>query len=235
MMNEARWPNTPVDDLVHMNRATCDSGTNTSTLVDNALPAGDWNGAYVHITPGSEWNSLVAQIKDYKGSNQFDFVFINGRTWVNDSLNPQSGNPYWLFGSLAGIDVATEWFLDSNADHIYIWCPGNPDPSAHTIEVKNRVHAFDLSNVSHIQIEGLCIFAAGIAMNGAEYCVVDDCHVKYPEDTRFVWSWSGGAVNANYWGGHHNEWKNSSIASLGALGGLCGERAWIPAFAGMIV
>jgi len=211
MMNEARWPNTQVDNLVNMIRANCDSGTNTSTLVDSELPDGDWEGAYVHINPGKEWNSLTAQIENYNSHSEFDFVFINGRGWVNNDLEPESGDPYWLFGSLAGLDIPTEWFLDSDTDEIYLWCPGDPDPGVHTIEVKQRIHAFDLSNCNHTQIEGLRIFAAGINMNKSSYCVVDDCHVKYPEHTRFVWSWSDGAARANYLGGKHNEWKNSSI------------------------
>lgn len=211
MMNEARWPNTTVDGLVHMTRATCDQGTNANTLVDNALPAGDWQGAYVHITPGSQWNSLTTQIENYNSGNQFNFVFISSRHWVNDSLKPKSGNPYWLFGALAGLDIPTECFLDSSADKVYLWCPGKPDPNVHTIEVKQRVYAFDLSGLSHIYVKGLRILAAGINMRDSAHCIVDNCHLKYPEHTRFVWSWSGGAVKANYLGGHHNEWKNSSI------------------------
>jgi len=201
MMNEARWPNTPVDDLVHMKRATCKWGTNANMLIDSTLPEGDWNGAYVHIIPGNGWFSSTKQIKDYQPHIGFYFA---DSMWVDTGQVPKPFNPYWLFGALSGLDIATEWFLDSTADVIYLWCPGSPDPNAHRIEVRRRLYAFDLSNLSYIHIEGLSIFAAGINMKGSAYCTVDDCHVKYPEHY--------GARYVNDMGGHHNEWKNSSIA-----------------------
>ncbi|MFH1372067.1 MAG: DUF1565 domain-containing protein [Planctomycetota bacterium] len=65
MYNEARWPNTGVNQLVNMNRAYADAGTDANILVDNELPPGDWNGATVHIVPGDEWISFTKSIDNY--------------------------------------------------------------------------------------------------------------------------------------------------------------------------
>ncbi|NOZ20869.1 MAG: DUF1565 domain-containing protein, partial [Planctomycetes bacterium] len=55
MMFEARWPNSPLDDIMAMNRAKAGKGTDYTILADPNLPPGDWNGAVVLIWPGSCW------------------------------------------------------------------------------------------------------------------------------------------------------------------------------------
>ena len=205
MMNEARWPNTPVDDLVHMVRAKSDSGTSSSVLVDNALPSGNWNGAYVRIAPGGGWISFTKTIKDYLPGNRFSFT---NATW-DSGYTPTVDNFYWLFGSLVGLDSATEWFLDSAGNKLYIWCPGNVDPSTHLVERKQRKWAFDLFTKNYVEMKGFKIFGAGIRMTGS-HCLVDDCHIKYAEHFRFNDGYDNGA-NVNHLAGSYNEWRNSSV------------------------
>jgi len=101
---------------------------------------------------------------------------------------------------------------------VYLWCPDNPDPTAYKIEVKQRDYGFDLSGRAHIHVEGLQIFAAAINMDGSSYCMIDNCHLKYPEHFKFLPLSFWGAIGANYMSGHHNEWKNSSIVHSAGSG-----------------
>lgn len=205
MMQEARWPNTPTRDLIRARYAICDDGTNADVLVDDALPQGDWDGAIAYIRAFPGWSYNRKLIRNYKPGESFEFT-VSG--WPDSRRDTRPGDRYWLVGALAGLDRATEWFFDIGTRSVYIWCPGNPDPSHHTIEVKQRKHAFDLSNRQHISIEGLLIFAAGILMEASSYCSVDNCHLKYPVHE----STNHSPPTTNYMTGNSNRWSDSIIA-----------------------
>jgi len=213
MMQEARWPNTPTRDLVRARHATCDNGTDEAILIDDALPPGDWNNAYVHIRPGPGWSYCTKQITNYEPGKSLEFS--DGGWQLEPLIEPAPGKHYWLFGSLAGLDRATEWFLDAQTHTVYLWCPGDPDPARHTIEVKRRDHAFDLSGCGHIRIEGLRVFAAGIVMEDSTHCSVVDCHLKYPLHRRIVppgIHFLPGDWKSNKMSGSYNEWRKTAIA-----------------------
>ena len=221
LMNEARWPNTSIRTPVRVRLAICDEGTTDSTVVDSDLPPGNWNGAYVHIRPHPGWNFMTKQIRNYKPGRSFDFT---DPTWFDFRRETRPGDPYWLFGALAGLDKATEWFKnqpDPLVYMVYLWCPCNPDPESHQIEVKRRDHAFNLSDCRYIHIEGLRIFAACINMENSSSCRVIDCHLKYPVHRRIEPqpdSWEYYYISPNYMSGDRNEWKDCAIAYCAGTG-----------------
>jgi len=208
MANEARWPNADPNNLVNMPMAICDNGTNANTLVDDALPDGNWENAYVHITPGYEWVSWTRKIINYIPHNSFNFSSPVG---TDSNYYPKQGNRYYLFGALAGLDSPDEWFLDDNNDTIYLWCNGNDSPQNHLIEIKKRNYAFNLSGKSYIVIYGFNIFAAAIFMNNStSHCEVNCCYVKYVDHSTSCEGYSG-ISRKNQMAGTYNEWKNSII------------------------
>lgn len=217
MYNEARWPNSEINQLVTMNRATAMAGTNTTTLVDSALPAGNWAGATVHIVSGDEWISSSKLISNYTPG--VSLTFANG-TWVGSNeapYLPRAGNPYWLFGALAGLDIAGEWCMvkaSGSKYTCYLWCEGDASPASHTVEFKKRQHAFNLTNRSYIQLKGLRMFAAAILMDGSQSCVIEDCHLKYVDHFRSTDGYSTShsyTRHANRMGGGNNIWKECSV------------------------
>jgi hypothetical protein len=216
MYNEARWPNTGVNQLVNMNRAYTDAGTDANTLVDDALPAGDWNDATVHIVPGKEWISFTKTVKNYTPGVSFTF---SDNTWsgVSSSYFPEEEDPYWLFGALDGLDIATEWCLKNTAPQsydCYLWCEGDDSPANHLVEVKKRSHAFNLSNKSHIQVKGLRIFAAAVLMDNSHNCLIEDCHIKYVDHFTQCNSYSTShnpSLHQNRMSGSNNGWRKCSI------------------------
>jgi len=140
MMHEARWPNSPTGDLMAMNRAHAGKGTGYEALADPNLPEGDWNGAGVLIWPGSKWNNSTRVVTDYEPGKGFrfdsDFRPKKADKWHGfDPHEPKAGNPYILFGSLAGLDSPGEWHLDVDSQTVYLWPEGDGAPSDHTVEV----------------------------------------------------------------------------------------------------
>ena len=96
MMIEARWPNTG-PDLLHSTLASAGKGTTPGSIVDPKLgqPAGAWDGALMHITPGAHWVSWTRKIKSYspdKHEITFDEV---SKEWAHVV---QEGSRYYLTG-----------------------------------------------------------------------------------------------------------------------------------------
>ncbi|MFH1372068.1 MAG: right-handed parallel beta-helix repeat-containing protein [Planctomycetota bacterium] len=130
---------------------------------------------------------------------------------------PEAGDPYWLFGALDGLDIATEWCLKQTGPQsydLYIWCDGNDSPANHLVEVKKRNHAFVLSGKSHIQVKGLRIFAAAVLMYLSHNCLIENCDIKYVDHFTQCNGYNTSHnpnKHQNRMSGSNNEWKNCSI------------------------
>lgn len=208
MMNEARWPNTEVDSLSNMPRARAKTGSTNSLIVDPSLPQGDWNGATLFVVPN--WWSYTKTVTSYRAGDRLTFS-----TALTDDRN-SIPKYYYLFGKLAGLDIATEWYLDTDTRIVYLWTSGSLSPEKHTVEVKQREFAFDLSERSYIEVTGFRLFAAAVKMTGS-HCIIDRCDGKYME--HFTKCTRGEPeANSNVMGGSYNEWRNSVIAFNSANG-----------------
>jgi hypothetical protein len=213
MMNEARWPNATVDDLVHMPMSRSGfTGASATGMVGPNLPAGDWTGAYVFVVPGQQWVSWTRQIATYD-------VASKTMTWtapINNpvALTPRGNDLFFIFGSLALLDAASEWFLDSTQGKVYLWPPSGSSPTASVVEVKRRDWAFDLSAVSYVEVAGFQVFGAAINMSG-DHCLVQGVQMRYPTHTRetegYNTPWTDPAV-FNTVGGSFNEWRDGVVA-----------------------
>ncbi|MBM3475067.1 MAG: hypothetical protein FJX75_17535 [Armatimonadetes bacterium] len=222
MMPEARWPNTPPGDLMTYNRASAGEGTDYETLADPNLPPGDYNGGIVLFWPGSRWVSMTRRIMDYQPGKSFRFdVTTEAKTkdkyHQEDPYKPRAGNPCVLMGSLAGLDSPGEWFLDEATGTVYLWTPDGASPAAHTVEVKQRDYAADLSKLSFIELAGVDILAAGVSMADAQSCLLDDCRLRYVEHVR---EWPGGKLPpvVNVVTGKGNEWRRCLISAAATCG-----------------
>lgn len=187
MINEARWPNTSLDvshpSLAHIQKY---SG---GTIYDSALtqPAGYWNGAIIHVTPGQGWVS-------YTGT-----VTSSGPGWIHVSLpslssweQPTAGNGFYLTGTFKALDAAGEWYRASNGQ-LYVWTPRSDNPNGHDIEVKHRQYAFDLSGVGGTTIRGINIFAATVKSDwGSVNTTIDHINANYL--SQYVYSSNGWSV-----------------------------------------
>jgi hypothetical protein len=210
--NEARWPNADPENLVNMPRGLLDDGSTTNVLVDSALPDGDFTGAIVHINPGSQYISYTRRVAAYTPGVQ---LTVDTPLRPDTHYTPKKDNPYWLFGVYDALDTENEWFVDTGSGEIFLWAPGGADPDTLTVEIKARDIAFDLSNRSHIELDGLEIFAAGVRMENSQFCTVRNCRQDYVEHYREIrnhaWNTFSDHSEENYFSGSNNSWINCEI------------------------
>ncbi len=217
--NEARWPNADPEDLVRMPRALLDDGSTSNMLVDAALPAGDWVGAIVQINPGSQYISYTRKVATYvAGSHLMVDVPLRSDT----HYTPKTDNPYWLMGVYDALDTENEWFVNTNANQIFLWAPGGVNPDSLTIEIKQRDKAFDLEGRKYIEINGLDIFAGGVWMKDSQHCVIRNCRQTYVEHYREIRDHAFNTFSPhseqNYLSGNDNAWINCEIRHSGSHG-----------------
>lgn len=216
MMLEARWPNSPFDDLMAMARAKAGAGTDYETLADPNLPPGDWNGAVVILWPGSEWVNTTRRVTAYQPGLSFRFDRDCRQAKADpyhaeDPYKPRAGNPYVLVGSLAGLDSPGEWFLDAATGTVYLWPPDGDSPERQQVEVKQREVACDLTKRAFIEVQGLDLIAAAADLSDAQGCRLQDCRLRYVEHVR---EYDQGKLPTvrNVVTGRDNELRNCLIA-----------------------
>ena len=224
-LNEARWPNADPGDLVHMPRAAAGIGTSTTQLVATGAPAGDWTGAMVFVIPGQRWQSNTRTIAAYDPATStitydqpiMPTKVIGGVTEPETAIYPRYGDPYYLFGSLLALDSAGEWFLDAKAGQLYLWPPGDADPSTLAIEVKQRAYAFDVQGRAYVDVAGFGIFGAAIRLENTDHCTVDGVRAQYVSALRATDAYStlGDVPSMS---GTNNTWKNSVIEQSASAG-----------------
>lgn len=220
MMPEARWPNAPLGDLMACPRATAGPGTDKAVLADPSLPPGDWNGAVVLLWPGDRWTSATRRVTEYRPgvSLRFDADFKRDQAdpyHSHDPYSPRPGNPYVLYGALAGLDSPGEWFLDQGTGTLYLWTPEGDSPARHIIEVRQRDYAFDLSGLSHVEVTGLDLVGAAVNMTDSQSCLLENCRLRYVQHVR---EWPKGASPPvlNTVTGRGNTWRRCLVAYAGA-------------------
>lgn len=229
MMIEARWPNSPKGDLMAMKCATAGAGTGYERLAAPDLPPGDWNAAWVLIWPGSRWTNATRKIVDYRPGEGFGFDrTLEGKRkdkyHREDPYKPKPGNPYILFGSLAGLDAPGEWFLDLATHTVYLWTPDGRPPSEHRVEVKQRACAFNLKQLSHIELYGLRVFGAAVDMSGSRHCLAENCRMEYVDHFREIDKHTTSQPR-NVVTGEGNVWRRCLIAySAGTALRLAGKN-----------
>jgi hypothetical protein len=216
MMPEARWPNSPLGDLMAMKRSAAGEGTGYEMIADPKLPAGDWNGAVVIFWPGSEWVNMTRRVTDYQPGESFRFDVTTEQQKKDpyhkeDPYKPRAGNPYLLVGALAGLDSPGEWFLDQTTGTVYLWTPDGKSPAAHAVEVKQRDYAVDLSKLTNVEVKGVDILGAAVNMADAQNCLLEDCRLRYVEHAQ---EYVGGKMPAakNVVAGKGNTWRRCLIA-----------------------
>ena len=137
----------------------------------------------------------------------------NGPYPRNAAFDPVAGNPYYLYGTLAALDSAKEWYYDSAAGTLYLNAPGGTNPNNQAVEVRKRQYGFDLGAQSNIRIKGFQLKAANIKIDG-NFNQIDRCQILYP--TAFSnpgspaqnYPTPGGGVEIS---GQHNVVSNSEI------------------------
>ncbi|RKP49874.1 hypothetical protein D7Z26_18770 [Cohnella endophytica] len=180
-MTYARWPNKTGASPMTNDGAMIGSGSLTS-ITDSGMPnqgSGYYNGGIVWFIAGAKWTAHGATITG-SGSGTVNFTIPGdmGSEHNPGDISRGDRNYYYLAGKLGLLDVAKEWFYDSGTGRLYLYVPGGGSPSSHTVEVKKRVQAIDLTNKSYIQFKGINIKGAEMKITGSNN-VIDGMTASY--------------------------------------------------------
>lgn len=67
------------------------------------------------------------------------------------------GSKYYVENHPALLDQEYEWWFDESSGYLYLWAPGGQDPGLLDLEISTLDTGFDLTNRSHIVLDGITI------------------------------------------------------------------------------
>lgn len=138
-----------------------------------------WKGGLYVGGNNVAWVWQTANI-DSSASGLLTVSDMTGRWWfpkdVQTAYSAEMSEGY-ITNSLNALDIAGEWYIGGN--QLYIWMPDSDNPAEHTIEMKKRVLALDLTEKQHIYVFGIDLFAASATLAKAENCTLDKMHAQY--------------------------------------------------------
>ncbi len=150
----ARYPNS--DWL----SATANSTDTTSVIDTNLdLPFDQIIGATVLVKPNS-WAITTLTAVAYDISTHK--ITLSGNVY-GDTTKIKTGWGFYLqsnsnnASTLPLLDAPGEWYYDATAHKIYLWMPGNSDPTGHTIEISNRSYGVNDIGKNYITINNLSV------------------------------------------------------------------------------
>jgi hypothetical protein len=194
LLNEARWPNSPIESLAGMTYSIADAGDETSLTKAN-LPPVDLTGAWLRVMAGEAWVGYERQIVT-------DDQATGKLTWsepVNQlsMLIPRRGNKFILFGKLNLLDAPGEWYWDQNAQMLYVWTQDGASPAGR-VEAGTAPAVLNLSNQSFITVNGLHARGGWFNLQNSISCAVKNFQLYAPN---WIRGYDGYNVNPEFYGG----------------------------------
>jgi hypothetical protein len=151
LLNEARWPNSAIEDLAGMTYSIADAGNATSLTKAN-LPPMDLTGAWIRIMAGQAWVGYDRQITtDNQTTGELDWTEPVSQL---SELIPRRGNKFFVFGKLNLLDAPGEWFWDPATQLLYVWTQDGDSPAGR-IEAGTASAVLNLSGQSYITVNGV--------------------------------------------------------------------------------
>jgi hypothetical protein len=175
-LNEARWPNTAIEDLPGMTYVLADAGSEDFITYSN-LPPVDLTGAWAHIMAGQAWVAYSRQVSSHDRST--------GRLSYSPPINswpqlvPRRGSHFYVFGKLELLDSPGEWFWDPGERLLYVWTPDGAPPDGR-VEAGTASAVLDLSGRSYITVKGLSARGGWFNLQNCSQCTVQEFHLWAP-------------------------------------------------------
>lgn len=199
MLNEARWPDIStaagdhydLDKYETVEEVKFSTNPRRVTVCDtdlNGLPTNYWAGGKINIGAGKAWFFQTGTITA-SGSGGPGLPCQNGSGYVTFELleelhdepyQPIAGNKYFLYGVRSALDSDGEWYYDSGASTLYVKTASGDNPGGHTVTMKQRNYAFDLSGRSYIDVRGFNMNASTILTDASSHhIIIDSIHATY--------------------------------------------------------
>jgi hypothetical protein len=204
LLNEARWPNSPLEDLAGMTYERADAGNATSLTKAN-LPPVDLTGAWIRVMAGQAWVGYERQIvTDNQATGKLDWSEP-----VNQlpELIPRRGNKFFVFGKLNLLDAPGEWFWDPATQLLYVWTQEGASPAGR-IEAGTAVAALNLSNQSYITVNGVQARGGWFNLQTSTSCTIKNFLLYAPN---WIRGFDGYNVNPQNVGGIDVSGSNNLI------------------------
>ncbi|MGD0860097.1 MAG: right-handed parallel beta-helix repeat-containing protein [Terracidiphilus sp.] len=194
LLNEARWPNSPIESLAGMTYSIADAGDSTS-LTKAGLPPVDLTGAWLRVMAGEAWVGYERQIVT-------DDQATGKLTWsepVNQlsELIPRRGNKFIVFGKLNLLDAPGEWYWDPNAQMLYVWTQDGASPAGR-IEAGVAPAVLNLSGQSYVTVNGLQARGGWFNLQNSTSCAIKNFLLYAPN---WIRGYDGYNVNPQFYGG----------------------------------
>src|SRR5271157_2578657 len=194
LLNEARWPNTAIEDLAGMTYSIADAGNSTS-LTKAGLPSVDLTGAWIRVMAGEAWVGYDRQIvSDNQATGELTWT-----TPVNQlpELIPRRGNKFFVYGKLNLLDAPSEWYWDPNAQMLYVWTQDGASPTGR-IEAGVAPAILNLSGQSYIIVNGLQACGGWFNLQNSSSCTIKNFLLYAPN---WIRAYDGYNVSPEFYGG----------------------------------
>ena len=194
LLNEARWPNSAIEDLAGMTYGVADAGTATS-LTKASLPPVDLSGAWIRIMAGQAWVGYDRQIaSDNQSTGELSWISpINAMSM----LVPRRGNKFFVYGKLNLLDAPGEWFWDPATQLLYVWTQDGASPAGR-IEAGIAPAVLNLSGQSHITVNGLQARGGWFNLQNSTSCTIKNFLLYAPN---WIRGYDGYNVFPEFYGG----------------------------------
>jgi Right handed beta helix region len=194
LLNEARWPNSPIENLAGMTYSIADAGDETSLTKANQPPV-DLTGAWLRVMAGEAWVGYERQIVT-------DDQATGKLTWsepVNQlsMLIPRRGNKFIVFGKLNLLDAPGEWYWDPNAQMLYVWTQDGASPAGR-VEAGTAGAVLDMSGKSNVVVNGLHARGGWFNLQNSSSCTIKNFLLYAPN---WIRGYDGYNVKPEFYGG----------------------------------
>jgi hypothetical protein len=194
LLNEARWPNSPIEDLAGMTYERADAGNATSLTKAN-LPPVDLTGAWLRVMAGQSWVGYERQIvTDNQATGELDW---NEPVNQLPELIPRRGNKFFVFGKLNLLDAPGEWFWDPATQLLYVWTQDGASPVGR-IEAGTAPAVLNLRNQSYITVNGLQARGGWFNLQNSTSCTIKNFLLYAPN---WIRGYDGYNVSPEFYGG----------------------------------
>jgi hypothetical protein len=182
-MLEARWPNTPRDQMGDWDffspnawAAVDPKGNSYGTIKDADLAATGWDvtGATAVLNVVHQFYAWTRSVEGHSaGSDTFNYPkdlgsSVKGADETGTSLKCNDDR-YYLIGKKEFLDVPGEWFYDSQKKQLFVITPDGKNPDEKLIEVKTRNFSLTADqNAKYITIDGITFFGTAFSF-GRDY------------------------------------------------------------------
>ncbi len=216
LLNEARWPNTAIEDFANMTYGVADSATE-DYIVSSALPDVDLTGAWVRDMAGEAWvayERIVASHDRTSGKLTFSTPIH-----AMPQLVPRRGDHFILYGKLELLDSPGEWWWDPARQELYVWMPDGASPDGR-VEAGVAAAVLSLAGQSYVKVKGLSARGGWFNLQNSTNCTIEDFHLWAPNwvrgfDGYSVWPQHVGGVDVS---GTGNVLDGGSVRHAGRAG-----------------